>query len=230
MKVAILTPTVKHPHPAYVRAMEASVPLLDQAGIEHSICFEVGCPYISGARATLLRKAMQWGADAFVFIDHDVSWRPQDLLTLIQTPGDVVGGTYRFKLADESYMGCIDTRDDLRPLCRDDGAIKASRMPAGFLKVTRVAVDRFMAAYPHLVIEDAEGFRSPDLFHHGAFKGTWFGEDYAFCRNWIAAGGELWLVPDLDIAHHDFDGSEYPGNFHRFLLRQPGGSEFREAA
>lgn len=225
MKVAFCTPTPHRPHPAYLEAMAASVPILDAAGMMHSIVFEVGSPYISGARATLLRKALIWGADAVVFLDHDLSWAPGDLLKLLKTDGDVVGGTYRFKLHDETYMANIEVRGDERPIVRADGAIKASRLPAGFLRVTRQAVDTFMRMYPHLTIRDKEGVESPDLFHHGAHRGTWFGEDYAFSRNWIDAGGDLWLVPDLSLDHHDFDGRVYPGNFHEFLLRQPGGSK-----
>lgn len=212
------------PHDAYLASLEACVPALDAAGIEHAAVFEVGCPYISGARATLLRKALVWGADTIVFIDHDVSWAPADLTKLASTAGDVVGGTYRYKTDDERYMAHIDVDERARPLVRADGALRAQRLPAGFLKVTCAAVDRFMRHYPHLTIRDADGFESPDLFNHGAHRGTWFGEDYAFCRNWLDADGELWLVPDLELGHHAGDRS-YLGNFHRFLLRQPGGSD-----
>lgn len=41
---------------------------------------------------------------------------------------------------------------------------------------------------------------------------------------------DLWLVPDLDITHHGSDGSIYPGNYHGFLMRQPGGSEAQNGA
>lgn len=227
MRVAIVSPSRSRPHPAYLAALEASVPHLDAAGIEHATCFEVGSPYISGARATLIRKAMNWGADAIVFIDDDVSWGPPDLAKLIKTDGDVVGGTYRFKLPGEpeQYMGVIDAGDDGRPIVRADGAMRASRLPAGFLKVTRRALDRFMEAYPQWSIIDADKKASPDLFHHGAQDGTWWGEDYAFCRNWLKAGGEVWLVPDLNLDHHNPDGSVFPGNFHNFAMRLPGGSE-----
>lgn len=224
MKVVICTPTITKPHPAYLSALEGSVPLLDGAGIEHQCVFEIGCPYISGARATMLRRAMAAGGDVFVFIDHDVSWAPGDLLTLIQSQGDVVGGTYRYKLDDIQYMGNVETDADGLPIVRDDGCIRAFRLPAGFLKVTRAGVDKFMAAYPHLTIRSEDGFESPDLFNHGAHKGTWFGEDYAFCRNWIDAGGEVWLIPDMNLDHHSGE-SVYRGNFHEYLLRCPGGSK-----
>lgn len=181
---------------------------------------EIGNPYISAARSYMLRKALESGADVVVFIDHDLSWRPKDLLTLIETPGDVVAGTYRFKTDEEEYMGVIQDGPGFAPVVREDGAIVATRVPAGFLKVTRGAVERFMRAYPHLCY----GPLAVDLFNHGAYAGAWWGEDYAFSRNWIDAGGEIWIAPNLSLYHHAQD-AVYPGNFHEFLMRQPGGSD-----
>ena len=40
---------------------------------------------VSGARAAMLRKALDAKADVIVFIDHDVSWAPEDLVKLIKT-------------------------------------------------------------------------------------------------------------------------------------------------
>lgn len=223
VKVALCVPTLTKPYPQCLAAIEASVPELDAAGIEHQTVFEVGCPYISHARATMLRKALDAGADAAVFIDHDVSWRPRDLVTLIQADGDVCAGTYRFKMAEEEYMATIICDAAGYPMCRPDGAIRADKVPAGFLKVTRKAVRQFMRAYPDLVYGDPE-HPSVDLFNHGAHQGVWYGEDCAFSRRWRDCGGEIWLLPDLDITHHAADAA-YPGNFHAYMLRRPGGSE-----
>jgi hypothetical protein len=183
--------------------------------------FEVGSPYISAARATLTRKALDAGADIIIYIDHDMSWRPEDMLTLIKTKGDVVSGTYRFKKDEEEYMGALLTDAQGFPTVRDDGALAAHCIPAGFLKVTRDGILRFMKAYPELLYGHPENY-TVDLFNHGAHKGVWYGEDYAFSRNWRALGGEIWLVPDLQLDHHSADNC-FPGNFHMFLRRQPGG-------
>jgi len=102
-----------------------------------------------------------------------------------------------------------------------DGTLRGHRAPAGFLKVTKEAVDRFMKAYPELCYGPAYA-PAVDLFNHGAHEGVWYGEDYAFCRRWIDCGGELWIVPDLDLTHHG-ETQAYPGNYHDFLTRQPGG-------
>lgn len=222
MKVVFCIPTMTRPYQVCLDSLEKSIPLLDAAGWDHAMVTEIGCPYISGARATMLRKALDAGADVIVFIDHDLSWKPQDLLTLINTEGDVVAGLYRFKIDEERYMGVLDDDADGAPKVREDGCIKATLMPAGFMKVTKEAISQFMRAYPGLV------YGPPyqpfvDLFNHGAHKGSWWGEDYAFCRNWRDCGGELWITPDLDLTHHTSEKA-YEGNFHEFLMRQPGGS------
>ena len=90
-KVVFCVPTLTRPYQQLLDALEASVPLLGE--YDHYMVNEVGCPYISGARATMLRKALDAGAEVIVFIDHDLSWDPQDLLTLIQTPNHHTTGT-----------------------------------------------------------------------------------------------------------------------------------------
>lgn len=223
MKVVLCVPTLTRPYQQTLDAIAGSVAALDAAGYEHYMVSEIGCPYIGAARATMLRKALDIKADVIVFIDHDVSWKPADLVKLIETEGDVVAGLYRFKTPGEvRYMGVLDDDRNGMPQVRADGAIKATLVPAGFLKVTRSAVNRFMTAYPELVYGEASS-PSVDLFHHGAHKGAWWGEDYAFCRNWRAIDGEIWIVPDLDITHHTKEEA-FPGNYHQFLMRQPGGS------
>lgn len=227
MKVMLCTPTLTKPHDALLASIEAEAPLLDAAGVEHGVIYEVGCPYISHARATMLRKALDAGAEEIVFLDHDLSWRPGDLLKLIETSDPVVAGLYRYKLDSEEYMGAIKTEADHRPRVRADGCIEGFRVPAGFLKVTRDAVRAFMRAYPELVYGDPES-PSVDLFNHGAWQGVWYGEDMAFSRRWLDCGGEIWIQPDLSLDHHGPD-KVYPGNFHEFMLRQPGGIKHGEA-
>jgi glycosyltransferase involved in cell wall biosynthesis len=215
-KVVFVCPTVTRPYDCFLKAMEASVPLLD--GFYHQIIFEVSNPYISAARANLLRKALDADADIIVFIDHDLSWKPADLLKLIETPGDVVAGLYRFKKNEEEYMGAVVTDANNVPQGRaSDGALSGFRVPAGFLKITKEAVNKFMEAYPELCYGPYYQ-PSVDLFNHGAHERLWYGEDYAFSRRWLATGERIWIVPDLDIDHHSQD-QVYKGNFHKFLTR-----------
>ena len=220
-KVVFCVPTVTRPYQQCLDSLEASHPLVEAAGWESCMVNEVGNPYISAARATMLRKALDAKADAIVFIDHDLSWRPEDMVKLLETEGDVVAGTYRFKAEQEHYMGTIHSTPLGFPDVRDDGCIRAKLVPAGFLKLTPKAIDALMQKYPELCYGERYSLRL-DLFNHGAYEGVWWGEDYAFCRRWEAIGGDIWLVPDLQLDHHSRDVS-YPGNFHTYLRQQPGG-------
>lgn len=206
-----------------IESLEASVPLIEAAGWEHGLAQQMGCPYISAARANMLRSALDAKATDIVFLDYDMEWTPQSMLKLLLTEGDVVSGTYRCKIDDEQYMGTIETDANGRPVCRADGCISAKTIPAGFLKITEAAVDKFMEAYPELCY-GPRFHQSVDLFNHGVHNRVWWGEDYSFARRWKEKCGDIWIVPDLDLHHHEKD-KVYRGNFHQFLLRQPGGSK-----
>jgi hypothetical protein len=223
-------PKGQAPHPKTVQSLIDSLPFIDAAGYDHGYTQTLGNPYISGARAEITRKGMDAKADIMVYIDYDISWQPQDLVTLLNTPGDVVAGTYRCKTDDRDevlYMGAWFTdQEDFKPIGRKDGCIKAKAVPAGFLKVTTTAIDQFMRAYPHLCYGPQFSL-SVDLFNHGAHDGLWWGEDYAFARNYIDCGGDVWIVPNLNIDHWQGDYA-YKGNLHEYLLRQPGGREFAQ--
>jgi hypothetical protein len=128
-------------------------------------------------------------------------------------------------------MGELATNDAGRPIVRDDGCVKANLVPAGFLKITADAVHKMMGAHPELMFGSryAPHF---DLFNHGAFEGVWWGEDYAFSRRWCAMGEDIWLDPRWRIDHHkcvDGEWQAYPGDYHEWLQRQPGGRKFKGA-
>lgn len=222
-KIIFCVPTVTKPYQQCLDSIAASLPLLEEAGYEHGMVSKVGSPYISCARSTMLRQALDAGADIVVFIDHDLSWEPEDMLKLVKTEGDVVAGVYRFKKDEVEYMGSLITDDQGYPISRDDGALLAHSIPAGFLKITESCVNRLIEAYPELCYGKKHS-PSVDLFNHGAHQGVWWGEDYAFARRWRDCGGKVWIVPDVSLTHHTKEQA-YPGNFHEFLLTQPGGSK-----
>jgi len=200
----------------FIRSLEATLPIIEELGWTHQFAVEQNCPYISAARSKLIRKAMDTSPDVIVFLDYDVSWAPADMVKLLETKGDVVAGTYRFKDTEERYMGALEVGPNKMPIARNDGTLEAYCVPAGFLKVTPVAVNAFAKFYPELLFGPP---MSPDLdmFNHGVIDGIWYGEDYAFCKRWKDAGGKIWLIPDLNIDHNSSDTC-YAGNFHRYLL------------
>ena len=220
-KVIFCLPFYERPTKHVIAAFEAEIPLIVAAGWTEGLAQSCGNAYISAARAELVRRALDAKADAIVFVDYDLSWRPGDLLKLLETEGDVVAGTYRYRQDKEEYMGGWHVDAGGRPVLREDGCIKAAGVPAGFLKLTPGAIAKFMKAWPELVYGVAWA-PSVDLFNHGAHDGIWWGEDMAFSRRWGERCGDIWLVPDLEITHWTGD-TPYRGNLHEWLMRLPGG-------
>lgn len=222
MRLGLATPTRRRPSAAWLASVVESAKYLRAAGHDLVVRIEAGCPYIDAARQKLLTGHLNDRCDAVVFVDDDLSWQPDALVRLIEADEIVAAGDYRFKRTEEEYMSLLARDPDGLPVVRADGCVKAERVPGGFLMVRREAVDCFARAYPELTY--AGGHVA--LFQHGVIDGVWHGEDYAFCRRWTERCGDIWVVPDLDITHHNWpeDGGEaFAGNLHEFLMRQPGG-------
>jgi predicted deacylase len=39
----------------------------------------------------------------------------------------------------------------------------------------------------------------------------------------LEMGGEIWVVPDINLNHWNSEGRCWAGNYHNYLRRQPGG-------
>lgn len=230
MKVRFLIPTYRRPQEEFVSSFEKSIPVIKEAGWDEGAAWEIGHAYISYARSLLLRRALNESPDFdyIMYLDDDVCHEPDALLRILEAPGDIVGGTYRFKSPQEEYMGKLNKPDgEPVPERNRYGCYPAFFLPAGFLKISRAAVEIMVEAYPGLDFSrpTAEGKNCYDLFNHGVIKigeeKTWFGEDYAFSLRAHFAKLKLWLLPDLNLGHHgvNIDGEkfDYMGNFQKFL-------------
>jgi hypothetical protein len=58
-----------------VESLEAEIPLIHAAGWQEELVQEINNPYIGGARAKMLRKALDHDATVVVFLDYDLSGR-----------------------------------------------------------------------------------------------------------------------------------------------------------
>lgn len=158
----------------------------------------VFCP--GGSLVTVVRDQiasdfLASDCDRLVFVDEDVSWETGNLVRLAEHPVDFVGGCYRHKQEPESYPVQFLDKPELwaDPAT---GLLEVAAVPAGFLALNRRVFDRLREDHPN------RGYRHFDKDLFGYF---WAppggGEDGAFCAEWRAAGGQVWLDPELTLAH-----------------------------
>lgn len=190
-----------------------------------------GNPYIQKARNDLVKQFLGSCCDTFFFVADDLEYAAEDMLRLVETPGDVVSGVYSQHCNPPKYPVCVFTDKSGIPVVRGDGAVSAKWVQTGFLRIQRGVFEKIAKANPKLVYFGMKNGKkinvACDFFPQGVYNHTWIGEDYAFCDLWRRIGGKIWVVPDIDFIHYS-EGCGFPGNYHEYLMRLPGGCKYKE--
>lgn len=207
MLVCVGIPTIDgKPCAQTVDSLLAESFLGHRQGVHFLVMWEIGCSLIGVARNRLARRFLDTkGADCLVFVDSDISWKGGELARLAMQPHDVIGGTYRTK-QEEVKFHVRGSPEKVGDLWKVDG------LPGGFIKISRKAFEQTEAnSY-----EDENGRQMKDYFPTGYMDGKIWGEDYGFCRQYRASGGEIWLDPSIRLRHHD-GGRFFDGDFEPWL-------------
>jgi len=229
MKVVFAIPTFDgNIRSECVTGLCAAQRLLSDKGIPYDVFIISECPVITTARNTLVAMFMATDATDLFFIDADVGFDAMGVVEILHRREEIVAGIYPLKREMHGYPVEVKTDDGI-PIGRD-GLIEANLLPAGFMRIKRSVFERMIESYPELKYEDSvvevagsELLQGYDFFGMGVDPKSrrWTTEDYSFCQRWRDIGGQLWVYPDIDFTHVGRQG--YRGNYHKFLLRQPGG-------
>jgi len=144
-----------------------------------------GHTYLSVARNELTKRFLEAKSfDYLLFIDDDIGFQKSDLDTLLATGKDVVSGCYVRKGGESTIPACpIDNHWRTHP---DETLFECSLLPAGFLLLSRKALENMHDAYGGKMWD-------ADYSSHA--------EDYSFCRRYTAIGGQLWLETAVRLKH-----------------------------
>lgn len=179
-------------------------------------------------RNRLVAEFMATDCSDLLMFDNDMSWDAESFMRLICHPVDFVGGAYRKKLQNPQ-TGELEVKWAIDFLADENGEINGSdpengllevrRLPGGFLRVTRRAIQKMIneCGVPEYEIENSAGKM---LTIHRLFSNEWdgkqeVGEDYTFCDRWRQIGGKVWCDPELKIGHHGL--AAYHGHLGGYL-------------
>ena len=185
-----------------------------------------GDSYVWRARNLLAERFLLGDGTDLIFIDSDHGWSLESIMRLIKADADVVGGAYPTKNNWEHYSVVVYTDERGIPETRADGLIRAQKVPTGFMKINRRVFERMKKAYPENWYWEGGNSgqirKMYDYFGHMTVDHVKLGEDISFCKRWELIGGELYVEPRCQIDH--IGTKTWSGDYHQFLLRQPGGS------
>ena len=215
-------------HLGTMRSLMTDMLLLAERGDRVTIFDESGNAMIAHARDMIVASFLAGEGTDLVFVDSDVFWEAGAILQLVDADVDFVAGIYPQRKDPEGYsVRWIAERGELWA-DPETGLLEVEGVPAGFLRVTRAALEKMVAAYPDKRFTDpnapnGEAWALFDNIHVGA---EYWGEDFSFCRRWRAIGGKVWLDPELELHHVGY--KTFSGRIGDWLRRRPAGQAAAE--
>lgn len=167
-----------------------------------------------------------WYSDCtdMLCVDSDIAWDPGVFTKIMSheadkdgNPVELVGGAYTGRGDPPNYI--LRTLERAIEVQYPSGLAQIAGIGTGFLRLTRSAVARMIAANPDAWYTD---HTAPDLRIHHFFdfvfdpeKHLLFSEDYVFCDRFRALGGRVFV--DVDLTLHHAGKKTWSGNFGAFL-------------
>lgn len=198
----------------YVRSLMQTVDVVRAAGGVIDWGEMPYCADLSHARARILGAFLRSPHTHMLMVDDDMGWSPHDVLRLIGTKLDFVGGAGPKKMYPVRY--CIYSKDELGrdvhgEYSEETATMEVTGIGTGFLMITRACAERMVASYPELKFDPGEGQSEWGLFDSVYLPtGMRLSDDFAFCWRWRKIGGKVHVMPSIRLAHvgaHCFEGS-----------------------
>ena len=174
-------------------------------GVQIQIAQIAGCSILPKARNTLIARFMESDCTDFLFLDTDVTFKPEDVFRLmgLATNKDVVGGVYPKKNKDTELAVDLLYSTTGSPIIEPEYNIyEALHLPTGFMLIRRHVIEKMMEAYPELMYaEPHEQLVCYALFDFQLKDQQYYGEDYIFCQRARALGFKIYVDPLLNLGH-----------------------------
>ena len=168
-----------------------------------------------------LTRFMESDFTDILLIDSDEGWRAEDVFRIIMHPHPIVAGSYRMKNAWDHYVGTLRIDENGTPYGeqQSDGTylLEAERIPGGFTRFKRHALQMYADAYPELHYH-ANGHEDVAFFTSGIEGGEFYSHDYLLSRRWREMNVPLWIDPMIKIDH--YGTQKYAGDLDAHLRNQ----------
>jgi hypothetical protein len=223
---------------SFTRSILGLQKLCLQNDIEISFCFIAGDSLITRARNLAVQQFLAFdGATHLLFIDADIEFPPEIVLTLLKGNKDVCGAIYPVKylnwqkIEDHVRAGIDNIKASVlkyvvelfdTKIAKPDGAFfRARYLGTGFMLIRREVFPKMADHYPeigfkrtNLQVTNDDNLKPSHAFFDCLIDqetGTYLSEDYTFCKRWVEMGGEIWAYVDSQLTH--IGTLNFEGNF-----------------
>jgi hypothetical protein len=221
----------------YVSSLVELQILFANRGISFSMEFLFNESLITRARNLLTHNFLNSQASHLFFIDSDIKFSANDVLSMISADKDVICGVYPKKEINWSVVrnAVVNNVPDDQ-LKFHTGGLAVNLMNhaqsmeinvnepveilhgcTGFMMIKRNVFEKLSDHVPSYRPNLNYKFGSPDVFHKDFFSLSldptnklYLSEDYHFCQMWRNIGGEVFAAPWIKLSHigmYEFSGA-----------------------
>lgn len=203
MKVCLASPILGQPAYEHAECVAAAMATFVRDDISFHRIVVHGESLIHRARNAITHRFLETDCTHLLMVDADITFAPADILTLVRSELDVIGGVCPKKT--------LGYQPVLTPLeggeVRSDGIVEVAEIGTGFLCISRDALERIQAAFvgDEYVAEPGDAGHEGELVH-AFFQAPLVGrrllsEDYFFCDRWRSMGGRVWAHAGVRPCH-----------------------------
>lgn len=203
--------------------------LLNSSGIEVYFCFLYDDALVPRARNNIVHEFLKSDCTHLIFIDGDIQFKPEDVLSILQKDQEIISGPYAKKHINWQKVSMIfkqfpsvepQTVEKMAsdyvfytktPTINMKELFEVEEAGTGFMLIQRDVFSKMMQTYPQLryKYDDKDEHRYcffPTLIdNHGSLTGggsdRYLSEDYAFCSLWRKMGGKIMMAPWVALNH-----------------------------
>lgn len=176
---------------------------------------------ITRARNVMVAEFLKTDCTHLMFIDSDIRFNPDDVLSMLKADKPVLCGIYAKKAFDWGRLSgrahepvmqrMVDFNLNLKQGCRveENRYIEVRDAATGFMMIRRDVLETMCERYPELLCaNDIPWMKDIIPTYHALFDcmidpvdRRYLSEDYAFCRRWQKLGGEVWADLHCVLGH-----------------------------
>lgn len=207
-------------HAPYIQSMVALAMVLERLNINWDFWATFGDFHIERAiNDAYTRFLNDPEATDILCIDSDESFKPEGVLRLLGHQEEIVGGAYRMKnnWKDWTAIWMVNEQGIPRGKALGDGTglLEAYRVPWGFLRMKRSALEKYRDGFPELRYRGRDG-KEQIIFCQQQYRdGEFFSQDYVLSERMKKIGVQMWIDPAITIGH--WGNTEYSGNLDEHL-------------
>lgn len=181
----------------YVNSLTNTLKIAPERGVEILPMWVSYDALLQRARNDTIQLALETGVDALVWIDGDIEWQPEWFYKLVESPHEVIGGTYPKKADNEEYV----VRQLTRNRIDDDGLLEVDGLGTGFVKMGKLAMQHLWdVSTPYVDLKDGKERRMIfDVVINS--DGLMVSEDIHAFNKLRAAGYKVYLDTSMTCNH-----------------------------